>query len=94
MPIGKKDDFKLQATAILAVRHGREVADQLANLHDVPLGDLSLSALSALLRRLAVGDVADGRDLVTLEALQFGLAERLGREMLGDLPRDLSSTVD
>ncbi|WP_131802693.1 hypothetical protein [Limimaricola pyoseonensis] len=83
MPTKKSSEFRLQATAILAIRHGRELADGLSTMRDVPIGDLSLSALTGLLRRLADGEVTDGRDLITLEVLQRGLLERTASGVLG-----------
>ncbi len=79
----KSNDFRIQTRAILAVRHGRELGEQVAAMRDAPTGDLPRTSLSAALRRLAAGEVTDGRDLVVLEALQTGLAERMSLETVG-----------
>ena len=75
-------NFTLNTRAILAVRHGRELGEQIAGMRDVPVGDLPRSSLSAMLRRLEAGEVTDGRDLVVLEALHTGLAERMSQEIV------------
>lgn len=76
-------NFPLNAHAILAVRHGRELGEQIAGMRDAPVGDLPRSSLSAMLRRLEAGEVTDGRDLVVLEVLHAGLAERMSQEIVG-----------
>lgn len=73
----------VQALAILAIRYGRELGEAIATMRDAPVGDLPRSCLDAALRRLESGDVTDGRDLVALEALRAGLAERLSCEITG-----------
>lgn len=79
----KTDDFHVQSTAAIAVKLGRELGERIVRMRDTPVGDLPQSCLSATLRRLENGEVTDGRDLTTLEALHFGLAERLSQEMVG-----------
>lgn len=79
----QKTNFRTQVLAILAVRHGRELGEQIAKMHDAPIGDLPQSSLSAMIRRLDCGEVTDGRDLIALEALRLGLAERLCLEVVG-----------
>lgn len=78
-----RTDFRLQAQAILAIRHARSLAEHLAQLPDPPIGDLPRSTLDAALRRLESGDVTDGRDRVVLEVLQTGFAERMAAEVNG-----------
>ncbi len=77
------DCSRLQTLAILAVRQGRELGDQLAEMRDAPVGDLPQFCLSAMMRRFASGDVTDCRDLAALEALHIGLAERMSLEIIG-----------
>jgi hypothetical protein len=77
------DSFRLQTLAILAVRLGRELGDQLAEMRDAPVEDLPRSYLSAMMLRLESGEVTDNRDLVALKALHFGLAARMSQEILG-----------
>ena len=79
----KTDSFRLQTLAILAVREGRELGDQLAEMRDAPVGDLPQGCLSAMMRRFESGEVTDGRDLTVLEALHVGLAARMSQEILG-----------
>ena len=79
----KRNDFQVQARALLAVRHGRELGEQIAAMRDTPTGDLPGTSLSATLRRLAAGEVTDGRDMVVFEALQSGLAARMSLEIVG-----------
>jgi hypothetical protein len=79
----KPNDFRVHALAILAVRRGRELGEQLAAMCNVPTGDLPRTSLAATRRRLEVGQVTDGRDLVVFEALQTGLAERMSLELIG-----------
>ena len=79
----KCNDFQVQARALLAVRHGRELGEQVAAMRDAPIGDLPRTSLSATLRRLATGEVTDGRDIVVFEALQNGLAARMSLEIVG-----------
>ena len=74
-------DFHLRAKAILAVRHGRELAELMAGTSQLPAGDLPPSALSACMRRLRVGEVTDGRDLTALEVLHDGIAAALQNEV-------------
>lgn len=78
-----RNDFRLQTQATLAIRHARNLAEQLAHLPDPPIGDLPRSTLDATLRRLESGDVTDGRDLVVLDVLQAGFAERMAAEITG-----------
>ena len=77
------DCSRLQTLAILAVRQGRELCDQLADMRDAPVGDLPRFCLIAMMRRLESGEVTDGKDLVALNALRFGLAERMSQEIIG-----------
>ena len=79
----KYNDFQVQARALLAVRHGRELGEQVAAMRDAPTGDLPRTSLSATLRRLAAGEVTDERDMVVFEALQNGLAARMSLEIVG-----------
>lgn len=79
----KRNNFPIQARAILAVRHGRELSEQVSAMRNVPMGDLSRTSLTATLRRLAIGEVTDDRDLVVLETLQASLAERMSLEIIG-----------
>lgn len=78
-----RTDFHLQARAVLAIRHAGTLAGQLSQMPDPPIGELSRSALDAMLRRFESGDVTDGRDLVVLEVLQAGLAKRMTTEITG-----------
>lgn len=73
----KSTTFRTQALSILAVRHGRELTEALSQLPASAFEDLTKASLSGLLRRLEAGDVANGRDLVTLETLQRNLAGQM-----------------
>ena len=90
----QKTNFRVQVLAILAVRHGRELGEQIANMHDAPIGDLPQSSLSAMLGRLECGEVTDGRDLIALETLKTGLAERLCLEIIGSKVQPCSVGYD
>ena len=79
----KPNDFRVHALAILAVRHGRELGEQVDAMRNAPAGDLPRTSLAATLRRLEAGEVTDVRDLVVLEALQAGLTERMSLEIVG-----------
>ncbi|MBP0484519.1 hypothetical protein [Sagittula salina] len=83
MAKNSNDDFRFRAQAILAVRHARALAEQLTSMPDVPIGDLPRSSLNATLRRLETGEVTEGRDLVVLETLEAGFAERMAAEITG-----------
>jgi hypothetical protein len=77
------NECRVHALATLAVRRGRELGKAIAAMRDAPVGDLPRSCLDATLRRLESGEVTDGRDLVALEDLHIGLAERLSQEIVG-----------
>lgn len=76
-------DHRLEAQALLAARHARDLAEELARLPRTLFGDLPRASLSATRRRLEIGEIADGRDLVVLEAVQAKLVERIASETAG-----------
>lgn len=76
---------RAQAQAMLAIRHARILAEHLAQMPDPPIGDLSRTALDATRRRLESGHITDGRNLVVLEVLQKGFAERMASEIIGSI---------
>ncbi len=79
----KTNIIPIQSIATLAVRLGRELGERISQMRDTPIEDISRPRLGAMLRRLQAGEVTDGQDLTTLEALQAGLAERLSQEIIG-----------
>lgn len=78
----KKTDTDISALATEAIRQGRELAERIPGMRDIRLGELSKTALSSMQRRFADGDVTDGRDLTTLEALREALKGVLVEETL------------
>jgi|TARA_R110000850_G_scaffold277075_1_gene422155 hypothetical protein len=79
----KRNNFTIHARAILAVRHGRELSEQVSAMRDAPTGDLPRTSLTATLKRLAIGEITDGRDLTVLETLRANLIERMSLEVIG-----------
>ncbi|SEK05312.1 hypothetical protein MAA5396_04452 [Marinovum algicola] len=75
-------DFHLRAKAILAVRHGRELAELLLTTRGLPIGEVRSAILSACIRRLQCGEVTDGRDLTVIEAMLENVAAVLPNEVV------------
>ncbi|MFG6625801.1 hypothetical protein [Sulfitobacter sp. 1A12056] len=83
MPISSNGtDFHLRAKAILAVRHGRELAELMSRTYSLPLGELRGAALSSCLRRLQSGEVTDGRDLTVVEVISENITLVLANEVV------------
>lgn len=76
-------DSRLEAKALLAVRQARELAEELMRLPRALFGELSRASVSATRRRLEIGEISDGRDLVVLEAVQARLVECIASETAG-----------
>lgn len=74
-------DFHLRAKAILAVRHGRELAELMSRTCSLPVGELKSGTLAACIRRLQSGEVTDGRDLTVIEAMAQNIAAVLPGEV-------------
>lgn len=72
----------ISALASEAIRLDREVAERIPCMRSIRLGELPKTALSAMQRRFADGEVTDGRDLTVLEALRAGLQAVLVEETL------------
>lgn len=79
----KSDDFPIRALAILAVRHGRELADRVVAIRNIPVGNLSQSQLIDTLRRLENSEVTESRDVDVFEALRANWSERMLLEIVG-----------
>lgn len=75
-------DFHLKAKAVLAVRHGRELAELMSRTYSLPSGELRGAALSSCLRRLQNGEVTDGRDLTVVEVISENIALVLAKEVV------------
>lgn len=86
-------DFHLRVKAILAVRHGRELAELLLTMRGLPLGEIRDAMLSACIRRLQCGQVTDGRDLTVIEAMLENIAAVLPNEVV-DMRVDWRVTAD
>jgi|GEM_PF-5998241 len=74
-------DFNLKAKAILAVRHGRELAELMSRTSSLPVGVLNGETLAKCIRRLKSGEVTDGRVLTVIEAMVQNIAAALPREV-------------
>tara|TARA_R110002110_G_scaffold205006_1_gene416479 strand:+ start:372 stop:818 length:447 start_codon:yes stop_codon:yes gene_type:complete len=75
-------DFHLRAKAILAVRHGRELAELMQKMRGLPIGEISKETFEACIRRLQCGEVTDGRDLTVIEAMLVNIAAVLLNEVV------------
>jgi hypothetical protein len=75
-------EFHLRVKALLAVRHGRELAERMANTSRLPIGDLPQSAVNACVGRLQMGQVTDGRDRAAIEVIHECIVAALINEVI------------
>jgi len=73
----------LDSLALEAVRHGRRLHEQLADLPVCRTDELAPGTCQATLRRLETGAPIDDRDLHVLETLARGIDARLASEITG-----------
>ncbi len=74
---------KIEELAMLAVRLGREVGEALEEMSYAGRQTASLADVNALLRRLQIGDLSDGKDQVTIRNIQSDIGSEIFQEARG-----------